>query len=85
MPSYLKDPFGAICVHMLSVYSVVELLELEQILVCRAERAHPAVFTDIVEKLHRGPLSHFLMAARQFSSPLYVQNLMLISLVKQRS
>jgi hypothetical protein len=37
---------------MLPVDSVVELLELEQILVCRAERAHPVVLADISEKHH---------------------------------
>ncbi len=39
---------------MLPVDSVVELLELEQILVCRAECAYPVILADISEKHHGG-------------------------------
>ena len=39
---------------MLPVDSVVELLELEQILVSRAVRAHPIVLAHVSEKHHGG-------------------------------
>jgi hypothetical protein len=60
---------------MLPVDSVVELLELEQILVCRAERAHPVVLADISEKHHSGSFvacSHGcppILLASEFAEP----------------
>lgn len=55
MLSYLKSLFGVVCVYVPLVESIVELLELEQILVCRAKRAHPIVLADVTEKHHSGP------------------------------
>jgi hypothetical protein len=60
---------------MLPVDLVVELLELKQILVCRAERAHPVVLTDISEKHHGGSFvacSHsclLILLASEFAEP----------------
>jgi hypothetical protein len=52
---YLESLFSVVCVHVPPVESIVELLELEQILVCRAKRAHPVVLADVTEKHHSGP------------------------------
>ena len=58
MLSYLESLFGVVRVDMPPVKSIVELLEIEQILVCQAERAHPVVLADITEKHHEWSLSH---------------------------
>ena len=55
MQPYLESLFSIIRVHELPVDSVVELLKLEQVLVCRAECAHLVVLADITEKHHSGP------------------------------
>jgi hypothetical protein len=60
---------------MLPVDSVVELLELKQILVCRTERAHLVVLADILEKHHGGSFvacSHScppILLASKFAEP----------------
>jgi hypothetical protein len=60
---------------MLPVNSVVELLELEQILVCQAERAHPVVLADISEKHYSSSFvacSHsclLILLASEFAEP----------------
>jgi hypothetical protein len=52
---YLKSLFGIVRIHVPPVETIVELLKLEQILVCQAERVHPVVLADITEKHHGGP------------------------------
>jgi hypothetical protein len=53
--SYLESLFGVVRVYVPPVELIVELLELELILVCRAERAHPVVLVDITEKHYSRP------------------------------
>jgi len=51
----LKTSFGVVRVHMLSIEFIVELLKLEQILVCQAKRMHLILLTDETEKHYSSP------------------------------
>lgn len=52
---YLEGLFGVICVHVPTIDTIVELLELEQILMCRAECTHFTVLANVPEEHHGSP------------------------------